>query len=192
MVAIGVSGHRDLRQPAAVSGAIDQVLKHILSVYGPDDWTLVSPLAEGADRLVVWRALALASPRLVVPLPLPPQDYQRDFERAESRAAFYSLLETADEVIQMPPQPGREASYLAAGRYVLAHSDVLITIWDGESPRGLGGTGQIVAEARALGLPLAWIRVTRPDYRPAASKPGGPLPVSYEGFPQLDAAIDHR
>ena len=183
MVAIGVSGHRHLRYPDAVSQATDQVLAHIHSLYGLEDWTLISPLAEGADRLVVWRALALTTPRLVVPLPLEPQDYQRDFETAASRAAFQSLLSSADEVIHLPSQSNRPESYLAAGRYVLDHCDVLIAIWDGEPSRGVGGTAQIVAGARERGLPLAWIRLSKPGTAPISGPGGGPLPISYERFP---------
>lgn len=183
MVAIGVSGHRRLGYPVAVSQVVDQVLLRIRTLYGTEDWTLVSSLAEGADRLVVWRALELTTVRLVVPLPLAPEDYQRDFENTASRAAFQSMLESADKVIQLPPQLTRQGSYLAAGRYVLDRSDVLVAVWDGEPARGMGGTGQIVAEARERGLPLAWIGVSRPDIASISSPRGEIPPISYERFP---------
>ena len=47
--------------------------------------------------------------------------------------------------------------YLAAGRRMLAFSDVIIAVWDGEKEVGIGGTGQIVREAIARGLSIIWI-----------------------------------
>jgi hypothetical protein len=185
MIAIGVTGHRELANLDAVSRAIDQVLAHILAVFGEDSLTLVSPLAEGADRLLVWRCLGKYAPRLVVPLPLALDDYRRDFHSADSRTAFHSLLADADEIIQLPPQPSREASYLAAGRYVLAHSDVLVAVWDGAPARGLGGTAQVVAESRAHSLPLAWIQAARPGQPGPSTRNPAPLPVVYERFPAV-------
>jgi hypothetical protein len=81
-----------------------------------------------------------------------------DFASAESVAEFVSLLGRADEVIEMPPAPTREQAYLAVGLYVLDRCDVLVAIWDGQGAQGLGGTAEIVLEARRRGLPLAWVR----------------------------------
>jgi len=44
-------------------------------------------------------------------------------------------------------------AYEAAGWVVLDQCDLLIAIWDGKAPRGLGGTGQIVHEALRRGIP---------------------------------------
>lgn len=185
MMAIGVTGHRNLRDPEKVSQAVDRALAHILAVYGQAGLQLISPLAEGADRLVVWRALEKYTPHLVIPLPLERDEYLRDFKSIASKAVFTTLLEQGGEVIQLPPQPTREESYLAAGRYVLAHSEVLVALWDGEPARGTGGTAQIVAEARARCLPLAWIKVTRRGDDSAWPHAGaaGEIPIFYERFP---------
>ncbi len=185
MVAIGVTGHRELWDPEKVSQAVDNVLEHILAIYGTSGLRVVSPLAEGADRLLVWRVLKKYPLHLIVPLPLEIDDYLLDFKSAESRAAFKTLLEKADQVIHLSPRGTREESYLAAGRYVLDHSDVLVALWDGEQARGIGGTAQIVLEARGRGMPLAWIQVSRCDSKPSSSEAGTAVtvPISYENFP---------
>ena len=97
---------------------------------------------------------------LVVALPLPLQDYLRDFATAESRAEFERLLEMAQQVLTLPDAPTRAAAYDAVGRYVLDHSDVLIAVWDG---RGGNRTGKVAEEARRRMKPLAWVHAGNRD-----------------------------
>lgn len=130
MVAVGVSGHRNLPDLEIVSNAVDEALREILAVFGDNSLQVISPLAEGADRLVAWRAMANYSVRLVVPLPLEMSDYMLDFKSISSKAEFITLLEQADQVFELPAEDTREACYLASGIYVLDHSDVLIAVWD--------------------------------------------------------------
>ena len=159
MVAVGVSGHRNLPDLDNVSNAVDKALREILATFGDNSLRVISPLAEGADRVVVWRAMANYSVRLIVPLPLEMSDYMLDFKSISSKAEFITLLEQADQVFELPAEDTREACYLASGMYVLDHSDVLIAVWDGAPARGRGGTAEIVTEARERGMPLAWVQV---------------------------------
>lgn len=157
MVAIGVTGHRKLVDEEQLLSGVDQALNHIQEAFPNSRITIISPLAEGADRLVAWRAMANNDADLVVPLLLDVEEYMLDFSRISSKAEFVTLLEQAAQVIELPALKNREASYLAAGRYVLEKSDALIAIWDGRPARGIGGTGQIVAQAREQMKPMAWI-----------------------------------
>jgi hypothetical protein len=185
MLNIGVTGHREIRDPERISQAVDNVLEHIMVIYEASRLQVVSPLAEGADRILVWRALQKFPLHLIVPLPLEIDDYLLEFKSAASRAAFKTLLEKADQIIHLPLRDTREECYLAAGRYVLDHSKVLVALWDGEPARGIGGTAQIVCEARERGMPLAWIQVSRWDGGPSMCEAGAAaaVPVSYENFP---------
>ena len=62
---------------------------------------------------------------------------------------------------------------------MLAQSDVLIAIWDGEDAKGKGGTGQIVKEALINEIPVVWINSAAPhDMRVLM---GG----EYEGFKKV-------
>lgn len=54
--------------------------------------TILSPLAEGADRLVVREVLKFPGAVLEVVLPLEKDDYVRDFETKESKEEFEMLL----------------------------------------------------------------------------------------------------
>jgi hypothetical protein len=160
MASIGVTGHRSLAATPELTRAIDEALDRIARAFPDTPTTVISPLAEGADRLVVQRAFARGACRLVVPLPLPKAEYVRWFTSTDSEREFDALLDRADEIVSMPPTTTPVEAYHAVGRWVLDHADVLLAVWDGTPPRGEGGTGAAVDEARARGLPMAWVRVS--------------------------------
>lgn len=185
MVAIGVTGHRKLTNEEQLLSGVDQALNHIQEAFPKSENTIISPLAEGADRLVAWRAMANNGANLVVPLPLDVEEYMLDFSKISSKAEFVTLLEQAAQVIELPPMENREVSYLAAGLYVLKHSDVLIAIWDGLPARGPAGTGQIVARAREQQKPLVWVFAGNEDQESYPTSHSGLKQgkVEFENFP---------
>ncbi|WP_084328084.1 hypothetical protein [Intrasporangium oryzae] len=167
---VGVTGHRSFTGVDAAAACLRKGLRRLLaltrSVGGEGDGAgtrieLVSSLAEGADRLVAREVLALPGTTLSVVLPVPVEDYEGDFETEESRSEFERLLARADAVEVMPPAASRDTAYVAQGRWVVDHSDVLVAVWDGRPARGPGGTGKIVAYAAANGVPLLWVEVER-------------------------------
>lgn len=151
---MGVSGHRRLQQVQRLAAAVD----HVLDTLEGDEGVVVSPLAEGADRLVASRALARDGWRLEVLLPLPVEDFEADFDTEESRAEFRELLARAQRVSVIDGQPTREDAYLVAGRRLVDDVDVLVALWDGEPSRGRGGTAEVVHYARDTGTRVEWIR----------------------------------
>lgn len=157
IVALGITGHRFLAELDKIHAGVEQAIGCILSAYPVGKFKVLSSLAEGADRLLANRLLLLPGARLWVPLPLPEEEYLKDFESPESRKEFLDLLGKAEQVIQMPACSQREEGYLAAGMYVLENSNVLVTLWDGAPAQGKAGTAEIVSLARQRGMPLAWI-----------------------------------
>jgi len=123
----------------------------------PMTFSVVSALAEGADRIVTHEVLALEGAWLDAVLPLAPDDYERDFETPESRAEFRTLLARAAQVSVVGDERSRDDAYEAAGREVVDRSDVLLALWDGEPARGKGGTADVVEYARSGGVPVIWI-----------------------------------
>lgn len=158
MVRIGATGHRLLTDHEKISAGIEAALIRIEELRPHSPLTILSSLAEGADILIATHALKRPGARLIVPLPLPPDDYLKDFVSPETGALFSDLLARADEVIQIPQSSSRDENYQLAGEFVLHNCDVLLAVWDGQLPQGKGGTGQVVALARELQLPLAWVR----------------------------------
>ena len=121
------------------------------------DLRVVSPLAEGADRLVA-EAGDKAKDKFYFPLPFVQAEYEKDFP--DSVAVFRELL-AQGEVFELDGDRSdkltQDESYELVGRYVVANSDFLIAIWDGARARGQGGTGEIVPFAIQVGVPVWWI-----------------------------------
>lgn len=189
MVRIGVIGHRVLADREKLEAGLDAVVLRLAAAFPGESWTVISALAEGADRLGVHRLLARPATRLVVVLPLAADDYETDFRASDSRGEFRSLLARADDVVQVAAAAGRDAAYESAGRELLDRADVLIAIWDGRGAQGQGGTGAIVAQARERGLPLAWVHAgnRRPQTLEPTSLGADQGKVTFERLPEAGA-----
>jgi hypothetical protein len=171
-VRVGVTGHRQIADETVVARAVADRLEQIRGSLGPTRatpvvFTILSALAEGADRIVARVALD-ASPEidgeLGAVLPLTLADYLDDFESDASRGEFRELLARSAAHIALLHKPtpvGRErdAAYAQAGRYIVDHSDVLIAIWDGREAQGHGGTADVVAYAKQQCVPVVLVSV---------------------------------
>src|SRR5690349_6509110 len=89
----GVSGHRDAfsEDSAELRKQIRTVFDRFRLAYPNATFELLSPLAEGADRLAAEVALR-GNIRLVVPMPMAPTEYERDFTTTNSLQDFRRLL----------------------------------------------------------------------------------------------------
>lgn len=125
-------------------------------------FTILSALAEGADRLVAYEILNRPGSKLQVVLPSGKADYSQDFKTPESIVEFEALLSRAQCVKEIPPPKSRTEAYAQVGRYVVDHCDVLIALWGGKRAAGQGGTADIVQYARKMRCPLFWIRTIDP------------------------------
>jgi hypothetical protein len=161
-----------------------------------------SSLADGADRLVVRRALVRSDANgFIAFLPvLSGKQYEDNFVSDRSREEFAQLVRRARLVIPITPAEGEDTSepnagdpsphypdgeaYAAVNREMLREARALIAVWDGKPPQGGGGTGDMVAKARARGLPLAWVHAG--NRRPGTEEPTSLGPeqgtVTFEGF----------
>jgi hypothetical protein len=168
---VGITGHRVLADPGRLAAGVDEALRRLDEAFPGRVRTVLSSLAEGADRLVSRRALALPGTRLVALLPLPRADFRGDFASEESQREFEALLQLSDEIDEPPSSCPRVEAYEAAERSLLERSDALIAVWDGQTPQGRGGTGAVVAVARRRGLPIAWVHAGN-------RQPGSLVPTS--------------
>lgn len=168
MVTIGVTGHRFLAERDRLDEALTEVVES-LARKRTEPWTVVSALAEGADRLVSRHLLGRPGSRLVAVLPLDLHDYETDFATPGSRAEFRELLARAAEVVVLPAPDDRDLAYEACGWDVLDRSDVLVAVWDGEDRQGVGGTGAVVQRARERGTPVVWVHAG--NRRPGTNEP---------------------
>ncbi|WP_020179494.1 hypothetical protein [Methylopila sp. M107] len=121
--------------------------------------SVLSPLAEGADRLVADAGLRLGF-RLDVALPFPRAEYEQDF-KGGTLDAWLGPKGAQDEkpYFALDGAHGDEAnrSYEAVGRLVVRNCDLLIAVWNGEPAAGRGGTAEIVRFSARFGPPVWWI-----------------------------------
>lgn len=164
---IGVVGHRwlpdDTRTAEIVQKAVEDIWAECATRSTdntPVGLTVVSALAEGADRLVADAGQSLRA-RLEVILPLPVEEYEQDFEATSSRTRFRALLTASAHVTVVGPRSQRDESYLEAGKRIVDRSDVLLAIWDGQPARGTGGTAEIIDYADESGVPVRWLEAQR-------------------------------
>lgn len=158
----GVSGHRDI-VPADVPRLREElglVFSRFRAARPGIVFQLLSPLAEGADRLTAEVALDLQI-KLLVPLPMPQEEYERDFPSPSSLAEFRRLLAAAESSWQISSTDGagqtRTQQYAAVGDFIARKSHVLLLLWDGRENNKVGGTAW-VGKRREY-----WIRAARQE-----------------------------
>lgn len=145
---LGVTGHRAI--PSSVLPFVRTALRLQLSRTGVALEAL-SCLAAGADQLFADLALAHGVPVTAV---IPGMDYEAHLGDDAAQASYRRILRSCAHRVDLPVQPTHEEAYFAAGRWIVEHSDELLAVWDGRPARGLGGTGDVVAHARRLGVPV--------------------------------------
>ena len=180
---VGVTGHRPgPKLPDEAHAAIAKTVRRVFEAlstqlpptmadlrwaFGPDEARLgvVSSLAEGADRIVAEAGLG-AGASLEVVLPSTRAVYEEDFETEASKIEFRDLVARAQSVFELDRPGGRldrKRGYEAAGLVMLAHTDILIAVWDEGEAAGIGGTANIVAQAVIEGAPVFLINPNAPD-----------------------------
>ena len=151
---IGVTGHRDLLEEEipALKKCVREFFLKLSKDYPDLDLQLITPLAEGSDRLVTDVALELGVD-LIVPLPMAQADYERDFSSPEAVEEFRTSLDTARVVhLRTLPEAGsgpvteedRGRQYAQLGIFVSNHSQILLALWDGKPSTAIGGTASVV------------------------------------------------
>jgi hypothetical protein len=197
---IGVTGHRPgpklaEAQAAAARRAVDRILGEIeditRAVVERDAWAfssrrpelqIISPLAEGADRIVAESGLA-AGFGLNAVLPFARAEYRNDFESGAARAEFDGLLAKAGAVMELDGKRDAEArAYEAAGLLMLANADIVLAIWDQMPADGIGGTAIIVERAMAEDVPVILIDPRNPDEPAILWRADSALPTARESI----------
>jgi len=167
-IVVGVTGHRNVGDDPGLRARVRFALLLLSESKRDADGrpaalTVVSAIAEGADRLVAREALRFDGGALEVVLPFAEADYLEDFETDASKAEFGELLARSSAAPRVVgSSDNRDEGYEKAGRAITDACDVLLAIWDGEGSRGRGGTAEIVAYARDQGRRLLWIESQAP------------------------------
>lgn len=199
-LSLGVVGHRPNRLPDTAHAAINAQLDALLAgvrqaaegtyrrhqaVFAerPVELTMLSALAEGADRIAAQAALR-NDMAVAAALPFPVADYEKDFTDPASRAEYADLLNRATTVSVLPGDYEAEPrDYDGVGQVILDNADLIVAIWDGGPSGGRGGTTELIERAAAMGLPVVHI-----DAKGAAEP--RLLWADLADFPAVGAALD--
>jgi hypothetical protein len=150
----GVSGHRDLvlADLPILRAQVEIIFERFRSAYPDASFELLTPLADGADRVTAEAALA-CDIKLLVPMPMAQAEYERDFTTAASCDQFRRLLAAAKSKWELRDDTRtksdlsdsdlRAQRYAAVGDYIARKSHVLILLWDGRDNDKVGGTAWV-------------------------------------------------
>lgn len=161
---VGFTGHRRLADPAMIAQRIQEGLD-VISGQSRRPLAAVSSAAIGADTLFIQAVQQRKIPwTLLLPFPATVFANEDDFPLPTDRDTFHELAAKAAHIHVDPgfkpdrqSPESRENGFLECGLRTVEECDVLLAVWDGLEPRGLGGTGRIVTYARELGKPVLWI-----------------------------------
>jgi hypothetical protein len=143
---IAISGHRGL--PTTVQAQVDQAIRAALNEL--NDVTGLSCLADGPDQIF---ARAVWDHGGQIEAVVPAARY-RDRLPKDAHAEYDRLLAQAVTVHRLPFTRSTSEAHMAASEYMIGRAGQLWAVWDGQPARGYGGTADVVACARANGLPV--------------------------------------
>jgi hypothetical protein len=174
---VGITGHRDI--PASEHERIQKHLRDIFRAFQErlpqTRICLVSPLAEGADRIAAEVVMEFSDSELIAVLPLPEELYLKDFTTENSLREYTRLKDKADELAVLPIAGGysldavsaggtaRDTQYEQAGAWIVEHCHLLIALWDGRETGQKGGTGEVVS-FQLNGLPANYTSLENSFY----------------------------
>ena len=179
MLSVGVTGHRTDTLPAASIDSLRARVREALQLTAQAGEALfeserdcfaddrprlrfVSPIADGADQIAAEVAVELGW-ELQAVLPFERSEYRASLADDGARERFDALLARASCVLELPGHGERLLdAYVMTGRATVAHSDMLIAVWDGLPPRGRGGTGEVVQFAITRGTAVVHLPL-QPD-----------------------------
>ena len=142
-ITIGITGHRDI----VITNELIKNIKEFFISLTDKEVTLLSPLADGADRVVanIYLEVFKENAHLVVPMPFNQERCMEDFD-TQSKEDFLNYIKSSKKVLEVKNTQG--CNYQSVGVYVADKSDTLLALWDGTFNSKSGGTGDIVKYAR--------------------------------------------
>ena len=170
---IGITGHRDLL-PSQYEENLIIIKGHLLKLlreHVDRKLLLLTPLAEGADRIAAQAALETGIVFDVI-LPMPRELYCHDFSE-KSKKEFLHYLNLARNIETIPMYAGntleliaknstfRDFQYRQVGRTIVDRSDEMIILSDGIENNKMGGTSDIAKYAKTHGKILFEVKCDR-------------------------------
>lgn len=142
---IGITGHQDIGNKKLINWIKNELRLEILR--NKNIKTARSSLAVGADQLFAKVVLEMKIDLISV---IPSVGYEETFG-TKDKLEYFRLKSLSRNVEALNFLHPTEEAFLAAGKHIADHSDLIFAVWDGFAAKGLGGTGDIVRYALSLG-----------------------------------------
>lgn len=169
---LGITGHRDIRDEdrTTLKHLISEFIKKKLEQCPYTPVVLLTPLAEGADQIAAMAAIECKIKYIAV-LPMPKEEYKKDFKTDEGLKNYNHFLSSAFSVIELPfleelknekanELDWRKEQYYQNGLFIARQCHTLIALWDGFDSWNKGGTADIV-KLKKSGIPGRFDDVSR-------------------------------
>lgn len=181
---IGITGHRDIEFNEKQKKQIELVVtEKIFDVVNPARKKLSTPfffsvitsLAEGADRLFYSIAKEKISASLRVIIPFEVDEYYKTFSGSDSIAEFESIVSGAEDFIQVEEiskknflsendlESIKQSAFKKTGQHIVNRCDILVAIVDFSRKVKPGGSLDILEYARKIGKPIIIVNLHHPD-----------------------------
>lgn len=147
---IGISGKRKINTSdlKTLGKKIENNIRAILETNKTSDFIGYTALAIGADTIFAEVVTNVFNMPLQVVLPMPLEEYQKDFEEPDLPKQNSFIEKNSETVIVSEALPAnqedRNEAYFNAGKYIVDNCDEMIFVWDEMKPVGKGGTAEII------------------------------------------------
>ncbi|MGP3947246.1 hypothetical protein [Streptomyces sp. 7N604] len=151
---LGITGHRGL--PENVARHVRTAIEDVMRGLSADDLVGVSCVADGPDA---WFAESILRHGGQLEVVVPAESYRAGLP-AWHRPTYDALMQRATDVHRTGLADSDAQAHMAGSEVMVGIVDELLAVWDGRPARGYGGTADVVAYARRIGVP---VQVIWPD-----------------------------
>ncbi|WP_377267419.1 hypothetical protein [Peterkaempfera sp. SMS 1(5)a] len=145
---LGITGHRGLSP--AVEKQVRDALAALVDDLSAEDLTGISCIADGPDA---WFAQAVLAHGGRLEVVIPAAEYRQSLPDWH-HPVYDDLLSRAVDVHHTGLRKSTSQAHQAGSEILVGLTDELIAVWDGLPARGYGGTADVVAYARRVGVPV--------------------------------------
>lgn len=151
---LGITGHRGLSPE--VEAQVRDELTELIADYRPEDLVGISCIADGPDT---WFAQAVLAHGGRLEVVIPAAEYRESLPDWH-HPVYDELTSRAADVHHTGMRESNSQAHQAGSEIVVGLADQMIAVWDGQPARGYGGTADVVAYARRVGVP---VRIVWPE-----------------------------
>lgn len=172
-IRIGVTGHRDIENIEKIKNTINRVLTETivdilspirLEAATPLSYSILTSLAEGADRIVAECGKETLNAKIETVLPASENDYIATFSSPSAINEFHLLVRNSFSVKTVSTDfSDKSRAFKKCGEYIVDNSDLIIAILDNSRPAKSGGTRETVDYARRKDKTIVLINPKTPS-----------------------------